>query len=550
MILLSRIVLVACVCDFVFMFYCIATGFPPEVAGVAIKLKNIRTPFIAGMSLLIASVALRPDRLTVMARWREKIDRFAAQPYAVWIVFGLFSLLFLWQQISQYLAVDINFIPFSFYDYMLYHFFQGKINYTGLLHHYYHVNNILYLFAPFWVAVKSPWLLVVSYGVIAALPVFPLYGVAKDRFGHAAAGLAVTLLYCNYRYLQNVLLMNFSVEIFYPLFIFSCVYFALRNRWVGYYSCLALGLCVKEDSFLYFSALGALVFFLPGRNKLHGAVTALMSVLYFAFITMVFMPATGNAILSGDLRNFSGAGEGVGEIVLNLLKNPVGMFNVLFGEPEKMKTFFNLVYRLLFLPLLSPSVLLVLVALFPLFFQSSDIHGHFVGLRFHYAAAVIPFVFVAFIYGYSNLCRWIKSDRWRRAFFWTSFLVMLLLNVGHYRTSRITGENLESIAWARSIPAGAVVVTHGHLLPYVGYRKYNFYYADPWTWAHHPMNKVFKNADYYLIDLNVNLYPWNADRMRAEIGALNANEDYELIRRDRDVRYLYKRRELSEASDG
>ncbi|MBI4550077.1 MAG: DUF2079 domain-containing protein [Candidatus Omnitrophica bacterium] len=546
--------------------YLIITGFPPEFAGYTFRLKNIRKPFLLLLTLLLASWAMHPDRKEKFRAAAGKIQGFVSRPYAIWALFGLYGLLFLWQQLTEFFALEINFIPFEFYDYMLYYFFQGKINFTGLLHDYYHVNNLLYLLAPAWALLKSPMLLVAVYGFLAAAAAVPLFGIARERFHEPLAPFTIAFVYLNYRYLQNVMLVNFSIEIFYPLLIFTAVYCALRGRWKGYYLAVLAGLLVKEDSFLYFSAVGLLVFFVPVKHavrlpekgktlpepvgypnpripsrRLHGAATVLLSLLYFAFLVKIFIPWTGNTILEGDIQNFDKYGTTMTEVVTHLARDPAQFGEIFFGSEEKLRSLRKLVDRLLFLPLFSPAAALIAVPVLPLYLHQTGRDADFVEFRFHYAAAVIPFVFLALTFGFSNLYRRVP-EKAKQLFLWVCCAALVFANGGHLTTRRINPSHLESIQWARRVPETANLVTHGHLLPYVGYRRYNYYFAVPFGRHEHPARPAYERADYYLIDLNVNPYPMERSWLVGKVKELEKNPDYALLGWQGD-RYLFKRKD-------
>ncbi len=523
----SKVFLCLAFLDLLFLGYCVVTGFPPEIAGVTLRLKNTHTPFICFLLLMGLSLLSHPGRLQKAEEWKHRILNFVSKPYAIWFLFGIYTLLFTWQQMTEYLAVEINFIPFSFYNYMLYYFFEGKINYTHLLHDYYHLNHILYFLAPLWRIFQSPVLLVASYGLIAAAAIFPLYGMAKQRVEDSLISFVVAFLYLNYRYLQNVLQMNFSVEIFYPLFVFSAGYFAVQGKWLAYYLAVLLGLLVKEDSFLYFAAVGVLVGLMKNGRR-HGIATVVLSLLYLALLVLVVVPITGSTILEGDLANF---------------KSPHGhlLSNLTADLSVKVKTCFNLLYRLGFLPLFSPAALLVLFPLLPLFLHHTGKDWDFYELHFHYAATVIPFVFIAFVYGYSNVLKKFQG-RAREFFIWTSCLILILINGVRYTSQNFTKEDIKSIQWAKSIPPHANLVTHGHLLPYIGYRKYNYYLAPSWEDAENEVHATYTNADYYLIDFNVNPFPMGKALVKEKKDELLANPSYELIRED-GIRFLFKRKD-------
>lgn len=536
MLWLARSVFLAAILDGVFLVYLILTGFPPEIAGHSLPLKNIRKPFMALIGLVLAGLLLPPDRKEKIKIWKEKGETFLSKPAAIWILVGVYGFLFLWQQIAEYLSIEINFIPFGFYDYMLYFLFQGKINFTNWLHGYYHLNNILILLAPLWYFSKSSLFLVVIYGFVASLAAFPLYGIAKKRFGEPVAPFFIALVYLNYRYLQNVLQMNFSVEIFYPLFIFAALFSAMTGRWLAYYGSVLLGLLVKEDSFIYFSALGLLVAFVA-KPRRHGWITMGVALAYLLFLVKIFVPLTQSTILRGDLKNFRGYGSSPIEILSHLIRQPFLIVEILFGSEEKRNTWIHLLSRVGFLPLLSPAAVLIAAALFPLFLGGAE---NFIRLRFQYAAAVLPFVFIAFAFGFSNLSRRVPC-RWQKSFAWAVSLVLLLINGGHYGTQKIGAEDFKSIAWAKSVPLRANLVTHGHLLPYIGYRKDNYYFAPPFENPKHPAHEQYANADYYLVDFNVPPFPWGSGEVEEKLAALRGNPRYKLVKED-GIRYLFQRK--------
>ena len=517
------------IADLILLAYLIITGLPPHWGEhfLQIKMKNFKGLFTL---LILSGFGLAfchkdgPEK--GFSSFKEKIIAWTSKPDAIWILFAAASVIFTWQQMTEYLALEINVMPFSFYDYMLYYFFEGKINYTELLHKYYHFNNILYFLAPLWALVKSPLLLITIYGPLAALAIFPLYSMAKYRFQSASFAFLVAFVYLNYRYLQNVLRMNFSIEILYPLFIFAIVVAALKERRRLYYLFLFLGLMVKEDSFIYFSAIGMLVFFLEaqkgkwGKGLLHGSLTIFFSMGYFIFLKLVLGPLTDNGILERSAQNYEGYGDSMAEILKTLFANPANFIVALFGTEAKINTLFKLVSRLAFLPLFSPVAVFILVPILPLFLHNTGRDADFFELRFHYAAAVIPFVFIAFVFGFSNLSKRLKGSS--RPWILTGFiLALLLMNSGHFRTEPWGREDLRSIGLARSLPQGTNVVTHGHLLPYLGYRRYNYFFAQPWEEESHPAYEPYHNADYYLFDSHVNPYPMDKsyfDQKRKELG--------------------------------
>lgn len=534
--ILQRLCFLGIALDVGLMLAALLHGMPFEVFGLTLAKKNLRRPFFYLMILIAAALITSRDRPAAFARFQTTLEGFSQRKSAPWILALFAGIFFTWQQLNEYYGVEINFIPFGFYDYMLFYLFEGKIHFTGILHGYYHANSILYLLAPLWALWKSPMVLVLAYGFIASAAAVPLWRICERILKEPLAAFFVTFTFLNFRYLQNLLQMNFCVEIFYPLILFAAASAALGEKWLLYYLFLFAGLNIKEDAFVYFSALGLFVFFLK-RGRLHGVLTPVLSCGYFLFLTRVLLPAAGSDIMEASMRNFSGYGDGAVTVVAHFLTHPWEIPAVFLDAPEKIETLARLLTRTALLPLFTPVGALTLAPLFLLFLRG-DVN--FIDLRFQYSAAVIPFLFLALVFGYR---RFLETVSWehRRRVLWGVGVTLLLLNGGSLTTVPVTSENLTSIAWARSLPEGNVV-THGHLLPYMGYRRYNYYLANVWERKQDPLHDIYSQASHILIDRTVNAYPLSREEVDRKLQALLKDPRYHLIRKDDDKRYLFERK--------
>lgn len=363
------------------IIYGIITGLPISIGAWSYRAKNLKGLSCLALVLWILCLSAHPagPREGVL-RFKASLEQALQKKAAIWILFLVYSVLFTWQQITEYLAIEINFLPFSFYDYMLYYFFHGKIHFTGWLHGYYHHNIILFLFAPLWKLWQSPLLLITVYGALASACIFPLHAIARERFKEPLAPFCITLIFLNYRYLQNVMLMNFSAEIFYPLFVFTAVYFSMKRRWGLYYLFFILELLVKEDSFIYGVAVAVFTFFYreekassEASRRWNGALSALLAVGYYVFLRKVYSPLIGSDIMYGNAANYAGYGGSFREIILMFLGSPWKLVTEFFCSKLKAKVLSNILFRVAFLPLFSPAVILMFVSLLPLFFHNTEI---------------------------------------------------------------------------------------------------------------------------------------------------------------------------------
>ncbi len=502
-------------------------GFPiPFLQGTPFKVKSLRKLFEIASILFVVGLALHPRRSEKTKSLVEKLNGIAQFPGTIWILAAVYFVLFLWQQISKYWALEINFIPFLFYDYMLWYFEQGKVCFTGLLHGYYHLNLIMYLLYPVWKIFQSPWLLHIASSFIVALSAVPYYFWSKARLKNPVPALVFAFLFLNYRFTQNLLDVNFAVEVFYPLFILSAVYFAEIKKNVLYFSAVALGLLVKEDSFIYFGALG-LLYLVIGPDRKRGAMTLLLACLYPILLLKAVIPWSGSTILRGDLNNFSDMGHEMDQIGLHMLNKPWVLIQQLFVPLEKVRTLFKLTSKLLFLPLISPWFFLVLAAVAPVFSHSGGRGDQFFQLAFYYGAPALPFVFLALTDSWHRLEKWIRP----RPYLYGSALVALVfLNGFNLRPLHFTQDDVKTVQLAQTLPSDRVVVTQGHLLPYIGYRKLNFYVSDQYL-KRPDTKEIYPRADYFLFDFEANAYPKTTEDLR---------QMAELLRRDPQYRITFE----------
>jgi len=518
----------------------IIMGYPaPEWLPKAFGSKSVRKIYQLFLILVTAGILIHPNRKAWVSTVFTHLTKWCQGYKGISILIGTYSILFLWNQITSYLTTNINFLPFSFYDYMLHYFWLGKINFTGMLHWFYHANNILYALAPFWLLFKHSLFLIIIYGPLLALGALPLFLLSRRLFPNTWLPLAIAFLYLNFRYLLNLLEMNFLAEAFYPLLIFAVLYFWVSNKFTGFLFSILLVLLTKEDAPFYVLALGFFLLFFKGKRKF-GMAAGALAIAYGIFLTQFFFSATDSNILAGSANNFQDAGSGSREVLIHYLTHPWVFLEKLFWPYAKIKTQLKLLQLTLYLPLLSPWYLLVLAALVPPFSMWNDANAHFVDLRFHYSAVVIPFLFFAFVSGLQNLSGFLNKFPWKEYFLRTFFLAALLLSGGNYLSHSISHFQTKTISEISKLPPEAIIVTQGHLLPYIGYRTFNMYFSGPYEKENHPYHTLYENADYYFLARSVNAYPYDKNWLESKILKLKKDPKLQLIYDDGD-RVLLKR---------
>ena len=255
-----------------------------------------------------------------------------------------------------------------------------------------------------------------------------------------------------------------------------------------------------------------------------GAMTIAIAAAYFYWLHNIFVFWTGNDIFQGDIKNFSRLGAVPIQII------------------PPLRTLFKSCGYLLFIPLFSPWMLAGLAALAPLFVRGGK---SFVEMQFQYSAPFIGFAIPALVDGLRRLKGWLGRlpGKWQETALSVLLILILFLNGGNFKTSSVRLDHLKTIQLAKSVPENSVVVTHGHLLPYIGYRQYNFYFQEPFEKpeSRHPDKPVYDHADYYLLARDVNLYPMKPDFFEKKLSELKGRSDLALVHDD-GARYLFKKK--------
>ncbi|MDD5085528.1 MAG: DUF2079 domain-containing protein [Candidatus Omnitrophica bacterium] len=517
-------------------------AFPYElfVFGKKIAIKNIRKPFLFAFILFLASLFLSEERGSKIWRLKDGLERLCSNPFAIWVIALLYAGLFAWQQVTEYFTMNVNFLDFSFFDYGLYNTLQGKFMFTADLHGWLfraHFYPIVLILLPLVAVFKSPLFLVIFHGVLVASAVVPFYFLARLKFKESFVPMVLALTLLNYFYVFEILQFNFHVEAFYPLIIFSAFYFALTGKDALFFLFLALGLMVKEESPVYFMVIGLYFTLFQKKPKL-GLGTMLVSALYFVLSNKVILPLFNNAMPSLAYTSGINAspwpqyGSTHTQIVLGMLSNPLALARDFLSRP----VLYRLFKSLLFVPLFTPAACLWFLPLLMYLSSSLPLYNE---LSPKYANAIYPLIFIALVYGLSNLAALVGEKR-RQNFLWLISCVFILLNFGHYSVYPISGESLNTYRMAKSVPQSANLVTMGNLVPQTSYREHNVYFAES-----NETKPCYSNADYYYLVKNINLYPVNLAYVENTITRLKSDPRYELVYYDNN-RYLFKNKTYSE----
>lgn len=271
-----------------------------------------------------------------------------------------------------------------------------------------HVSLILFVVAPIYALLRHPMTLLLLQCVTLALGALPVFAIARRELGHDAIALGFAALYLLHPAIGYTNLFEFHPEVLATGTLLATFWALGAGRFGLTLLFAGLSLACREDVALVVLMMGA-VSLLPGRPRRFGvalvALAAVSLVLSFAVIRPAFSSA---AVAYG--RMYDAWGGSLGEVALNMLKDPlraVGAFFATPGDPTdtllKRYYWLHMLAPLLFLPLLSPLTLVLALPVLAEHFLSSRPQQHW--LIYQYTALVTPVMVVAAIRGLANLVR-------------------------------------------------------------------------------------------------------------------------------------------------
>ena len=264
-----------------------------------------------------------------------------------------------------------------------------------------HFSPIFLFIAPFYYIWNSAKMLLVIKSFSIALAALPLYWLARDKLKSTFLALSFSAAFLMAPKLHNANIFDFNVEALEtPLIIFA-FYYLTKRKFAIYGVFLTLLLFCKEDAFLYSLIFGVYAFLFQKERK-----TGLLSIgagLLWGFLTIkMFIPYfRGDIELSYRfLERYSWLGNSFAGIIKTLLFHPFYVVENLL-DPLRIRSLGALLLPLAFLPLFSLGGFILIIPV-TLEMLLSSFRPQF-AIVAHYPQVVIPFYFIASVFGAYNL---------------------------------------------------------------------------------------------------------------------------------------------------
>jgi uncharacterized membrane protein len=366
---------------------------------------------------------------------------------------------------------------------------------------------LMYLLAPLYWLWEDARMLLVAQAVLLAIASLPIFWWARRQLGTLAAILFQAAYLVFFGVLSGTLYDFHPAAVAAPL-IALALFALVTDRTRLLVAMLALLLLTKVNYALTVVAIGLFMALVQRRWRL-GLPIAAVAAAWFVLVFEVISPAMTDARYSDWF--YDELGSGPGSALVHLVTHPIDSIETFFTPHAKRVGLFNLFAPWLFLPLLSPLLLVGLPTLAERFFGSKPA---FWAQGFHYTLPLAPVLAFAAI----DTTRRLAGLAWERRRIVAAAAAGAVLLAGLYFTfGRLRPlDELERYATDRqiadirsclaTIPPEASVAATSALVPHLSHRR-RIYVID---------RRPLPRTEYLAIDLAT----WHHPLTARELGRL------------------------------
>jgi uncharacterized membrane protein len=399
----------------------------------------------------------------------------------------------------------------------------------------------MFLIAPLYKVIPSPYFLLLFQTIILSLGSLALYLIAKEKELSNTIALAVAIAYLLYPSLQNTVLDDFHTEVLAITSTLFSYYFLLKRQHKAFFACIIFSLLSKEDV-----AIGMLFYGLyihMRHNAKLGKIVILLSAAYFIIAMHLILPHfNGGGYFRYD------AGYWFTEWRINMLN--LSYYTETLLSNESITYFLKLLAPIAFIPLLEPPLLLVALPAIGINLVSKI--PYLTSINFHYEYGITPFLFIATVLGTVKMEKWLRKRKRH-----TVWIPIVMITMALYTNSIWSNfeyrkiQNLYNSTNAQHqvvrrkainlIPKHASLSASHFIVPHVSNRSQIYMFPNPfqrYQWGvneSYPSQEGIPKPEYILVRLS-------------EIGGLSdlfhqiqERGDYKLIFKEDDVYILKKK---------
>jgi uncharacterized membrane protein len=386
---------------------------------------------------------------------------------------------------------------------------------------------------------QGPLFLLYIQVAACALTAWLLYIICYKEFKRKREAVFIAVIFLFFRPFLNMLMYDFHPEAFFPLFLLAAYYFIrFRRNSLLYCVLILLALLIKEDVPIFVFFFGLFLGFRLKENRKIGWFTSAGALVYFVIVMQLIIPAFRAETGLKKSYEFFVLWDDLGQNPLQIAKN-LALHPRLFWETINWKVsgpnFFNLAAPLLFIPLFSWFFLLVLPPAFILAASQSPIMQ---GFGLHYAANILPFLFLALANGLKKIKARLTQFKSGKKIWLILLWVLLAVNIANTRWNLLKPSRYTSLKDRPSvmdcidrIPRKASVASLSSLIPHIPKRK-NIH-----------MLPEINSAEFLLIHTGVNTWLLTKEEFCDLIEELEQKGEY-VLWMDKGKVKLFKRNDV------
>ena len=355
-----------------------------------------------------------------------------------------------------------------------------------------HVEPILLLLVPFyWLGLGGPGLLLVLQAVVVALGAWPVYWLARDELPspHGWLHLVFPLAYLLAPALQAAVLYDFHAVTLAPTLLLLAFYYMESERPWRYALFAALAVACKEDMALAVAALGVYGLLVDRRWR-WGLLTILLAGAWFGLAVFTIQPAFSPTGGNVQADRYAWLGSTPAAMMETFFRHPGVVWQHVWQTANLPGYLAGLLWPTGFLAVFGPlawlpalpSLAVNLLSDNPFSWRLED---------FHYAAPIVPFVFIAAVHGIHRLA--VLAGRVRpslsRVLVVMACIWLVLASVAYSWARGFSPFSLAFQSWPATehahrasavfdqVPVDAVLFAQSNLNPHVSQRP--VLYQDP-----------------------------------------------------------------------
>lgn len=439
-------------------------------------LNNIRYPLLVAVISYLAHYFGAKDFLG-----KEELERWLRRPTFIFHYFFVLSALFVRVKYCDWRALRISGVDFSHIDYAIWNTWQGRFMLPSITEHSSyldffgnHWSPILYLYVAARAMFDHPFTSVFVHAISLALPVFPIFFLAKEKFTNLYYPLAFVVIYSFAGITASTLQFDIHFESFYIFGFLTLLYFLTTSRFsrtnviLGVLGSTLFCLSIKEDAGVYIAGVGLYFALFVSTRRLVGLSLFVCGLLYSWVAIKLLMPLHQPAVAATQtyyLPMWQKYGDSFGDILLGMARNP----QVVLADMFFNKSYLKQLISFALLPIFSPALFLSFAPLFIASTASSA--AQYFGL--YYGAPLLPFLLFGAMDGLRRIQRRYSLTV---ANYFLLFTLAYALFVGGSYLRFFPASNLWSEIditndWLRSRlsqeTTSSTVLIQGGLLPYI-----------------------------------------------------------------------------------